>query len=115
MRSANRVFINSTSSELRRVFGLSLSSVTTDEHHLLFTLAIGRRSALSVALWCSGDGRRGGFDSLYHGNAQPIRAILLATANETSQNGRRPISALIQAECRPSCPAVRASPLTRQW
>jgi hypothetical protein len=40
MRSADRVPINSASSELRPVFGLSQSSVTTDMHQLLFTLAI---------------------------------------------------------------------------
>ena len=37
MRSADRVPINSPSSELRPVFGLSQSSVTTDMHQLLFT------------------------------------------------------------------------------
>ena len=40
MRSTDRVPINSASSELRPVFGLSQSSVTTDMHQLLFTLAI---------------------------------------------------------------------------
>jgi hypothetical protein len=40
MRSADRVPINSASSELRPVFGLSLASVTTDMHQLLLTLAI---------------------------------------------------------------------------
>ena len=40
MRSADRVPINFASSELCPVFGLSQSSVTTDMHQLLFTLAI---------------------------------------------------------------------------
>jgi hypothetical protein len=39
--------------------------------------------------------------------AQAIRAILLASANETNRNGRRSSSALTQAECPSVLPGSR--------
>ena len=50
MRSADWIPINSASSKLRPVFGLSQSSVTTDMHQLLFSPAIAAAATVATPI-----------------------------------------------------------------
>ena len=108
MRSADRVPINSASSELRPVFGLSQSSVTTDIASAPFSPSRSPSQRCRDADGVQAEAASGFlYSSCRTMTAQAIRAILLASANETNRNGRRSSSALTHAECPSVLPGSR--------